>query len=223
MIYTKHNNQIIQLTRGKSYKPLPIGAIKISVVKDLKGYLPCEGQALSKTEYEELYKVIGDTFGSTATTFNLPDLRGRIPEGADDGTFGKYNNEQIQSHNHTSNAHSHTISDHSHTIGSHCHYVCNHTHSRQMELGYLGCRWVYASSIAGTYCQVCCISFCQQTTFAVTSNTTAATNANTGNSNFDNASITVCGTTSSNNSTGDSETRGKRIGMYYMIKVKEVE
>ena len=38
-------------------------------------WLPCSGQALSKTAYADLFRVIGITYGSTGTTFNLPDLR----------------------------------------------------------------------------------------------------------------------------------------------------
>ena len=36
-------------------------------------WLLCDGQALSKVDYAELYKVIGNTYGSTADTFNLPN------------------------------------------------------------------------------------------------------------------------------------------------------
>jgi len=50
------------------------------------GFLLCYGQALSRTTYSALFAVIGTTFGSGdgSTTFNLPDLRGRLPLGQDD-------------------------------------------------------------------------------------------------------------------------------------------
>jgi Microcystin-dependent protein len=50
------------------------------------GYLLCYGQAISRTTYSDLYAVVGDTFGAGdgATTFNVPDLRGRFPLGKDD-------------------------------------------------------------------------------------------------------------------------------------------
>lgn len=38
-----------------------------------QGYLLLNGQSLSKTEYSKLYSVIGDKYGSTSTTFNLPN------------------------------------------------------------------------------------------------------------------------------------------------------
>lgn len=47
------------------------------------GYLLCDGTAVSRTTYATLYAVIGDTFGAGdgETTFNLPDLSGRVPLG----------------------------------------------------------------------------------------------------------------------------------------------
>ena len=38
-----------------------------------QGYLLLNGQSLSKAEYSKLYSVIGDKYGSTSTTFNLPN------------------------------------------------------------------------------------------------------------------------------------------------------
>jgi hypothetical protein len=39
------------------------------------------GQVISRSTYPELYAVIGETFGKGdgETTFQLPDLRGRVP------------------------------------------------------------------------------------------------------------------------------------------------
>ena len=50
------------------------------------GWLLCYGQAVSRTTYAALFAVIGTTYGvgDTTTTFNLPDMRGRIPLGKDD-------------------------------------------------------------------------------------------------------------------------------------------
>lgn len=46
----------------------------------------CYGQAISRTTYAALYTVIGTTYGSGdgSTTFNVPDLRGRVVAGKDD-------------------------------------------------------------------------------------------------------------------------------------------
>lgn len=47
------------------------------------GYLLCNGSAVSRTEYSSLFDVVGTTYGvgDGSTTFNLPDLRGKIPVG----------------------------------------------------------------------------------------------------------------------------------------------
>ncbi len=41
------------------------------------GWAICNGQPLSINNYQELYELIGTTYGGTPTAFNLPDLRGR--------------------------------------------------------------------------------------------------------------------------------------------------
>lgn len=49
-----------------------------------QGYLLCDGSAVDRTTYATLFGVIGTTFGAGdgSTTFNLPDLGGRVPLGA---------------------------------------------------------------------------------------------------------------------------------------------
>lgn len=49
------------------------------------GWLLCQGQAVSRTTYAQLFSVIGTTYGSGdgSTTFNLPDMRGRVAVGSD--------------------------------------------------------------------------------------------------------------------------------------------
>jgi len=46
-------------------------------------WMSCHGQSLVKTEYAELFDVLGDKFGSIdGTHFNLPDFRDMFPVGA---------------------------------------------------------------------------------------------------------------------------------------------
>jgi microcystin-dependent protein len=49
------------------------------------GWLLCDGSAVSRTTYAALYGVISTSYGAGdgSTTFNLPDLRGRMPAGKD--------------------------------------------------------------------------------------------------------------------------------------------
>ena len=49
------------------------------------GWLICDGSAVSRTTYADLFSVIGTTYGSGdgSTTFNIPNLKGRVPVGLD--------------------------------------------------------------------------------------------------------------------------------------------
>ena len=72
--------------KGDPGKGCPVGTIlpfSGSVIPD--NYLECDGSAVSRTTYAELYNVIGTTYGSGdgSTTFNLPNLQGRIAVGQD--------------------------------------------------------------------------------------------------------------------------------------------
>ncbi|MHC2619289.1 microcystin-dependent protein [Bradyrhizobium huanghuaihaiense] len=51
------------------------------------GWFACNGQAMSISQYQVLYTVIGTTYGGDGVnTFNLPDLRGRVAIGQGQGT-----------------------------------------------------------------------------------------------------------------------------------------
>jgi microcystin-dependent protein len=79
------------------------------------GYLLCQGQAVSRTTYAILFSAIGTTYGAGdgSTTFNLPDLRQRVPVGLNSsGTFNALGN--------TGGAETHTI-----TVAQ----LPSHTHS----------------------------------------------------------------------------------------------
>jgi len=51
------------------------------------GFRLCDGSAVSRSQYADLFAAIGTAWGSGdgATTFNLPDLRGRFLRGVDNG------------------------------------------------------------------------------------------------------------------------------------------
>lgn len=51
------------------------------------GWLSCDGRAVSRTEFEDLFNAIGIAWGSGngTTTFNVPDLRGYFLRGQDRG------------------------------------------------------------------------------------------------------------------------------------------
>src|SRR3954447_6125965 len=51
------------------------------------GWLVCDGSAVSRSTFATLFGAIGTAYGAGdgSTTFNLPDLRGRVPVGAGTG------------------------------------------------------------------------------------------------------------------------------------------
>ena len=59
------------------------------------GFLISDGSAISRSEYSGLFTAIGTTFGvgDGTTTFNIPDMRGRVPVGVlgGDSNFGSLN------------------------------------------------------------------------------------------------------------------------------------
>jgi len=66
----------------------PTGAIIAMGTDTLpSGWLECNGAAVSRTTYADLFAAIGERWGEgdNSTTFNLPDLRGKFPRGWDHG------------------------------------------------------------------------------------------------------------------------------------------
>ena len=52
------------------------------------GYVLCDGTAISRTTYADLFAVISTTYGvgDGSSTFNVPDLQGKMPQGYDGGS-----------------------------------------------------------------------------------------------------------------------------------------
>lgn len=105
------------------------------------GFLLCDGAAVSRATYAALFAAIGTGYGigDGSSTFNLPDLRGRVAVGkgshGDVDALGDSDGLAVGSrrpaHAHSISAdgsHSHTVSSHSHTVNSHSHTVNGHTH-----------------------------------------------------------------------------------------------
>ena len=53
------------------------------------GYLLCDGAAVSRTDFADLFSVISTTYGvgNGSTTFNVPNLQGKMPQGFDGNTY----------------------------------------------------------------------------------------------------------------------------------------
>ncbi len=96
---------------------LPIGSISAYGGENIPtNWLKCNGQALLRTDYPELFNTIGTTYGSGdgSTTFNLPNISERVIVGNNgDGEFSLGNTggekahtltvQEMPSHNHDFN------------------------------------------------------------------------------------------------------------------------
>ena len=91
-----------------------VGTMQIYAGSDVpEGYLLCDGQEVSRTEYADLFATIGTTWGAGdgSTTFNVPDMREVAPVGVgqsertegshDVFTLGEFKDDQLQSHTHS--------------------------------------------------------------------------------------------------------------------------
>lgn len=79
-LYTAHND-LLDLLKTL----IPTGCVQaFAGATTPQGWLLCDGSAVSRTDYADLYAVIGDTYGAGdgTTTFNLPDLVDKFVEGS---------------------------------------------------------------------------------------------------------------------------------------------
>ena len=69
---------------------VPVGSvIAYAANAEPTGFFICDGRAVSRTTYSQLFSVLGTTYGAGdgSTTFNIPDFRGKFLRGAaTDGT-----------------------------------------------------------------------------------------------------------------------------------------
>ena len=95
-VYDKTSDKLNLVAGGTLYADNPIGSIiPYGGAITPNGWLICQGQAISRNEYADLFGVIGTTFGSGdgSSTFNIPDLRNKAAMGA--GTTGALGASQL--------------------------------------------------------------------------------------------------------------------------------
>jgi microcystin-dependent protein len=100
---------------------VPTGSVHLMASTTVPGgYLKCNGAAVSRTTYADLFAEIGTAFGAGngSSTFNLPDLRGEFVRGWDDSrgvdsgrNFGTAQSDQNKQHNHSATS---TVTDPGH-------------------------------------------------------------------------------------------------------------
>lgn len=117
---------IINIVRAEIARATPPGALApFARTTAPEGWLAADGSAVSRTTYAALFAAIGTTFGAGngSTTFNLPDARGVVMRGVDNGrgldpsrAFGSYQADAFGYHDHAygQTPHAHSISDPGH-------------------------------------------------------------------------------------------------------------
>lgn len=124
-----------------------------------QGYLLCDGSAVSRDTYSELFAAIGTVYGSGdgSTTFNVPDLSGRVVLGVSQshalGTTGgeaahTLTEQELPAHSHVVPAHTHenditaTTPSLSHTV-TQAVFKYNSPNWHQAQYGNRFHSWVY--------------------------------------------------------------------------------
>lgn len=121
---------------------VPVGTIIPFAAGSTKvpdGWLVCDGTQLDGTDpkFEQLFNVIGNTWGGSGTAFHVPDLRGYFLRGVDGGTgvdpnaasrtalvaggatgdnVGSYQTDAAGPHNHAFSGTTNTTGSHSHSL-----------------------------------------------------------------------------------------------------------
>jgi microcystin-dependent protein len=164
--------------------PVGLGPLPFAGVNAPPLWLMCFGQAISRAVYSALYAAIGTAYGAGdgSTTFNVPDMRGRVPFGVDSmggtaagrltgsatgginasarGAAGGEQQHQVTwgempVHNHGLGGHQHQAPDHYHDLGGHVHGVDYNQSFGGTGTGQTGgsaLRWVGAGPGGGAVC-----------------------------------------------------------------------
>jgi len=131
----------------------PVGKIDMFAGSSApSGWFICDGSAISRLDYPELYAVIGTTYGAGdgSLTFNLPDLQGRVPVGVSSSyalastggsTTVKLTDAQM--------AHGHGFTQPTVNGGSHRHTVVNQNQTTYLVPG--GSYYGLISNSSGNY------------------------------------------------------------------------
>lgn len=96
-----YKRRLVVLGKSGGVATVPTGSVTAFAGSSAPtGYLICDGTAVSRTTYAVLFALIGTTYGSGdgSTTFNLPNLKGRVVVGVgDSGATGHTNHTLAQS------------------------------------------------------------------------------------------------------------------------------
>lgn len=116
--YDSTEDKLNLVAGSTNFSDAPVGAIFPFGGTDIPiSFLLCDGSAVSRTDYAELFEVIGTSFGEGdgSTTFNIPDLREATTKGvgltglsnnhydADGLAVGEFIDDRVQVHQHQLN------------------------------------------------------------------------------------------------------------------------
>jgi microcystin-dependent protein len=128
IIWTVDNVQVPEIIPPDPPSEVPVGGIVMyGGTVAPSGWLLCDGAAVSRQTYNDLWLVIGETYGAGngGTTFQVPDFRQRFALGlAVSGTgsiLGLAGVGGAIDHTHTGPSHTHPIASHVHTVPAHTH------------------------------------------------------------------------------------------------------
>lgn len=154
LILKRHDGQ--EVDAGQAAVMGPVGTVSMFAGSSAPaGHLLCDGSAIPRTTYPELYALIGTTYGSGdgVSTFNLPNLKGRVVVGRDTAqtefdTLGEFNGTktvtqtvaQLAKHTHAQNPHSHGLSNN---------VVPSLTHRHKLDPSYVGARVIVVATANG--------------------------------------------------------------------------
>lgn len=185
------------------------------------GHLLCDGSAVSRTTYSTLFGVIGTAYGvgDNSTTFNLPNLKGKVPVGRDSAdtafdvlgeTGGAKTHTllaaEMPAHTHVQDAHTHIQNTHNHTQTGHDHTQTAHNHGPGTLTGFI----TYATGVArsrvaaGTATSPIAVTATVTTDLGITNTVTADATQNSVTATAVNQTTTPTNqsTTATNQSTG---------------------
>jgi len=77
-----------EITAARLNSIMPVGSVITYTGSDApNNFLICDGQAVSRETYADLFAVISTKYGvgDGSTTFNIPNLKGKVPVGLDSG------------------------------------------------------------------------------------------------------------------------------------------
>jgi microcystin-dependent protein len=122
--------------KDKTGDVMPVGSILPYAGEQApEGWLFCDGQSYNQfdNKYADLYQVIQNKYGRDGNKFKVPDLKGRVPVGYGDGSFGGIGN--------IGGAKTHTLGINE--MPSHAHNVTDQGHFHNVPC------YEYASSTGG--------------------------------------------------------------------------